>query len=62
MRAGSKPPLWTCPKRGNTFVSRNLYHACGRYRLADHFDGKPPIVRRTFDAVREAYSVGSKST
>jgi Domain of unknown function (DUF5655) len=47
-------PLWTCPKCGNTFVSRNIYHACGQYHLADHFDGKPPIVRRTFDAWLEA--------
>lgn len=42
-------PLWTCPKCGHRFVSRNLWHSCGRYRLADHFTGKDPLVRRLFD-------------
>jgi hypothetical protein len=30
-------------------VTRNLWHACGRYRLADHFRGAEPGVRRAFD-------------
>jgi hypothetical protein len=30
-------------------VTRNLWHACGRYRLADHFRGAEPGVREAFD-------------
>jgi hypothetical protein len=45
----TKRPLWTCPKCGHRFVTANLWHSCGRYRLADHFAGKDPIVRKLFD-------------
>ncbi|HUL70271.1 MAG TPA: DUF5655 domain-containing protein [Gemmatimonadales bacterium] len=40
--------LWRCPRCGHRFVTRNLWHSCGRYRLADHFKGKPPSLRATF--------------
>jgi hypothetical protein len=30
-------------------VTANLWHSCGRYKLADHFRGKDPIVRKLFD-------------
>jgi hypothetical protein len=30
-------------------VTRNLWHSCGRYRLADHFAGKPRELRAAFD-------------
>jgi hypothetical protein len=30
-------------------VTRNLWHSCGKYRLADHFAGKLPGVRKVFD-------------
>jgi hypothetical protein len=42
--------LWRCPKCGHRFVTRNLWHSCGRYRLADHFAGKAPGLRRVFRA------------
>lgn len=42
-------PLWRCGKCGHRFVTRNLWHSCGRYRLADHFKGKPRTLRQTFD-------------
>ena len=42
-------PLWRCPKCGHRFVTANLWHSCGHYRLADHFRGKPPVVRETFN-------------
>lgn len=42
------PALWRCPDCGHRFVTRNLWHSCGRYRLADHFAGKPPVLRQTF--------------
>jgi hypothetical protein len=29
-------------------VTRNLWHSCGRYRLASHFAGKPAALRAVF--------------
>jgi hypothetical protein len=49
VKVGQKRPLWRCPKCGHRFVTKNLWHSCGRYRLADHFEGKPRVVRQTFD-------------
>lgn len=42
-------PLWRCPKCGHRFATKNLWHSCGRFRLADHFVGKDPALRRLFD-------------
>jgi hypothetical protein len=47
--APTRKPLWTCPKCGHRFVTRNLWHSCGRYSLASHFAGKPRELRATFD-------------
>ncbi len=41
--------LWTCPKCGRQFVAKNTYHACGQFRLEDHFEGKEPVVRELYD-------------
>ena len=49
MRDAPKKTLWRCPKCGHRFVTKNLWHSCGRYRLSDHFKGKPPAIRQTFD-------------
>lgn len=49
MDHGPLKPLWTCPRCGHRFVTPNLWHSCGRYDLADHFEGKEPALRRTFD-------------
>jgi hypothetical protein len=49
---GKKRPLWTCPKCGHRFVTRNLWHSCSNHRLADHFKGKDPIVRELFNHFR----------
>ena len=38
--------LWTCPECRHRFASKNLSHSCGRHRIADHFAGKDPIVRK----------------
>jgi hypothetical protein len=43
-------PLWRCEQCGRTFANRNQTHACGRHRLEDHFEGRPPEVRALFDA------------
>lgn len=41
-------PLWRCPRCGHRFVTRNLWHSCGRHRLDEHFAGKPATLRRAF--------------
>lgn len=40
--------LWRCPKCGHRFVTRNLWHSCGRFRISDHFKGKPALVRAAY--------------
>ena len=39
---------WRCPKCGHRFVTRNLWHSCGRFPLARHFTGKPAALKATF--------------
>jgi hypothetical protein len=58
----SKRPLWQCPKCGHRFVTANIWHSCGRYRLADHFDGKPVTLRETFDRYVKAARAHGKVT
>jgi Domain of unknown function (DUF5655) len=48
-RGPDRRPLWTCPRCGHQFVTRNLWHSCSRHTLAEHFTGKPPRVREMFD-------------
>ncbi len=45
----TKPPLWTCPKCGHKFVTRNLWHSCSNYPLDYHFANKEAQVRDLFD-------------
>jgi len=40
--------LWRCPKCGHSFVTRNLWHSCGRFRIADHLRGRPAPVRAAY--------------
>lgn len=46
--------LWTCPRFGHRFVTRNMWHSCGRYDIDAHFAGKDPIVREIFQRLAEA--------
>src|SRR5262245_60334656 len=47
------------PKCGHDFVTRNIWHSCGRYELADHFVNRPIELRKTFDRyVEVAQSYG----
>ncbi len=41
--------LWVCPECGNRFVTPNMWHSCVRLTLADHFRGKSPARKATFD-------------
>lgn len=40
--------LWRCPDCGRRFANRNQSHACGRYRLEDHLEGRDPEVVRAY--------------
>jgi Domain of unknown function (DUF5655) len=40
---GNKP-LWTCPQCKRQFANQNQSHACARYTLAEHLEGKSPEV------------------
>jgi hypothetical protein len=42
--------LWTCSACGRRFANANQSHACGRYSLESHFEGKAPAVRSIYDA------------
>lgn len=47
----SRPGLWLCTSCGREFANRNQSHACGRYTLDHHFNGKAPVIREMFDRV-----------
>jgi len=44
------PPLWTCPKCGKKYVTKNLWHSCVQIPLASHFEGRDPQLRKLFSA------------
>ncbi|OLC46061.1 MAG: hypothetical protein AUH43_14800 [Acidobacteria bacterium 13_1_40CM_65_14] len=48
MKRDRLPPLWSCPKCGAKFVSANMWHSCGRYRLEDLFATSEPHVFKMF--------------
>jgi hypothetical protein len=45
-----RPPLWRCPRCRRRFASRHQSHACGRYTLDHHFEGKPPSIAGIYRA------------
>jgi hypothetical protein len=44
--ARTKKPLWTCPKCGHRFVTRNMWHSCSDYSLESHFEGTKACEER----------------
>ena len=44
----AKRPLWTCPRCGNKFVTKNLWHSCVHLDANYHFRGKNPRLKKTF--------------
>jgi hypothetical protein len=48
--ADATTPLWTRPRCGHRFVTRNIWHSCTQFELSHHFDGKAARVRELFDA------------
>jgi hypothetical protein len=51
LRTGGRPALWRCRECRREFANRNQSHACGRYKLADHFRNKPPEIRALYNRV-----------
>jgi hypothetical protein len=50
----SQPDLWHCEKCGRDFANRNQTHACGRYDLEHHFEGKPRELKALSDELAAA--------
>lgn len=49
----NRRPLWTCPKCGRKFVTRNLWHSCGPYTVETFLEGKGPRARNLFARFRD---------
>jgi hypothetical protein len=47
---GAPGDLWTCPRCGARFVSRNMWHSCGPWSVESFLEGKGPGARALFDA------------
>jgi hypothetical protein len=41
-------PLWRCPKCGARFVTKSMWHSCGRFTLKELFAHSDPNVLRLF--------------
>jgi Domain of unknown function (DUF5655) len=41
-------PLWRCPKCGERFVTKNLWHSCGKFTLRSLFAKSDPEVAKLF--------------
>jgi hypothetical protein len=41
-------PLWRCPKCGERFVTKNLWHSCGKHTLEELFSRSEPHVLPLF--------------
>jgi uncharacterized protein DUF5655 len=50
MRVARSKPLWTCPKCGHRFVTKNLWHSCVRVPLRTHFRGAAASLLPTYRA------------
>jgi hypothetical protein len=49
--ASKRGSMWRCPDCSRRFANRNQSHACGRFTLASHFEGKSPAIRAIFEKV-----------
>ena len=45
--------MWRCPACARRFANRNQTHACGRYDLREHYEGRSPDVVETFERFRD---------
>ncbi|HWA82242.1 MAG TPA: DUF5655 domain-containing protein [Fimbriimonadaceae bacterium] len=49
----SDADLWTCPKCGEKFAGKNMWHSCGKFSLESLFQGCDPTVWDTYQALRK---------
>ncbi|MSP79053.1 MAG: hypothetical protein EXR67_05830 [Dehalococcoidia bacterium] len=42
---------WTCPKCGRQLSAVNRSHSCTTNSVDEHFAGKPPVLRETYDTL-----------
>lgn len=49
MNANRRQPLWTCPRCGARFVTRNSWHSCGRATLDEWKARMGPRARAFYD-------------
>jgi hypothetical protein len=45
---GGERPLWSCPRCGLKFISKNLWHSCGQATLADWKRKMGPHAQRLY--------------
>ena len=53
MKTNSSRPLWTCPKCGAKFVTRSLWHSCGKATLDDWKARMGPHARQLYARFEE---------
>lgn len=44
-------PLWRCPRCGKYYVTKNMWHACSRHTLDEHFEQRDPKLRFLFNSI-----------
>jgi hypothetical protein len=47
--------MWKCPKCGNLFFQKNLWHSCGHYTVKDFLKGRSQKAIDLFDNFLEEY-------
>jgi hypothetical protein len=47
-KSGKLRPLWRCPECGEKFVTKNLWHSCGKHTLEELFARSEPHVLPLF--------------
>jgi hypothetical protein len=45
--------LWTCPLCGKRFVTRNMYHSCGKHTVEAFMEGKGPAAWAFWERLQE---------
>ena len=41
-------PLWRCPKCGEKFITKNMWHSCGKRSLKALFSGSEPHYKSVY--------------
>jgi|SRR5579862_6444702 len=49
--AHSDPDLWTCPKCGEKFTGKRMWHSCGKFSPEALFANARPVVPETYQTL-----------